>query len=219
MWQFYNGWELPSLPDDNAWEDFRDHEACRVAAITAATWVKDGWEVKRFTTKDVLVGFEFTGALADMQSDKMPLAYWNFWPMAYQKLSWGEGMWVSEIDVASFGFTPAEAFYHQCQAEGKGQLPGMVQTLEDYWDAGCMYVTRDAALAAMCIIDCYDDGTFPLPKCGKRILGWDALLREQARNCYNAKLGTYAYVNNTWRGRKVLHFPRTCLRPFLQSVS
>jgi len=217
MYQFYNGWEPPGLPDDNAWEEFRDHEACRVAAMSAFTWMRDGWEVRRLISANVEKGFRFTGALADMQSEKMPMEYWNFWFAVYDLAP----CWVSEIDVMSAGFAPHHAFYHQCKAEKfkDSPMPGMVQTLEDYWDAGCMYVTKEACQAAYHIIWHYDEGTWPLPKCGKRILGWDALLRTQAFNCYNAKVGTYAYINNTYRNdRKVLHFPRSCLKYYLREV-
>lgn len=234
IYQFYQGWELVNMPTDNAWEDFQNHEALRVAAITGATWEMNGWTVKRLTVDPERKGFKFTGALATMIDPKMPQAYWDVWHELWARIIIAEvpGIWVSEIDVANFGYTPAmaEADAH-IASFAKSPLPGMVQTLEGYWDTGCMYVTAAACEQAISIIERFDSGELQLPKCGKRILGFDALLRQYCNHwsylqgifdppygCYNANVGTYAYINNTWRGRKLLHFPRSSLRYYLEMV-
>lgn len=112
---FYNGHEA-SFPENNDWEKFTGQDAVRTFLITAESWKRNGWDVKRLATlipksdgTSYSTGFdrqEFTGRIA-REGSWFPAAYWQLVAKCCTLPADDDGeIWIGSYDVVNFGFKP-----------------------------------------------------------------------------------------------------------------
>lgn len=203
---FYNGDELHLMPgpQQDQWNNWpAATDSCRLFAIAAESWMRNGWTVKRLSANDAY-GFDFIGQL---KNTRYPLNRWALWMKLAQLPADAFPMVISTIDVINFGLNPV---YLPLSSLGIRSLQWKPLSLACFTISGKAYAEHMVKL-----IEKYDRGELsPLPM---NLVSDEAIFRHYGQGLGGQSMDELMHY---WLGNQpggyrfpLLHFARNLSRP------
>jgi len=207
--------KLPAGEVDK-WNNWDSPDTTKLAWVTADSWRRNGWNVRRMTSVrdkglQAFSQFEpFTGHLRLSQS-VYPLEFFNFWFAARDIIRehHGLGQWFLTIDVMNHGFSPTVAEKLVKSAEQQ-KRPHMITLQNQHFSASLVYLTEEGCNKAIETIRAYDRGEFPALK--SDLVSDETVIRHYMEKYYaHFRVCWYAAIEEGWEKAMLLHIPRSVL--------
>lgn len=212
---FYNFAPGDCIPAHDKWGNFKNPDTCKLAIFSQMLWEKQGWTVKRFTSKNTSESFDFKGRLKPVL-EFYPVEFWNFWFAARDFLKGcndiSGGAWFTTLDVFNNSFSSVDGRLLSITREKDDRKANCITTKEGYTHS-TFWCNREYTEEIIALIKWYDENRTGMPDLPGDLISDETIGRNFAE--YSIfDLMSYHGIGQHWDRAPLIHVPRSVLQHY-----